>query len=379
VTSDWSDPSAEDESALDRERRRAERAARRREREARRRESRGALADRVRDLLHGHPKEPPLEAAEGDRDRPPAPPPAPSAPPPTRPPRGPSEIRRRRRLLAVGALVAAIGVAGLIGVAIHGSGGGGGSQVSTQAAPSKTITIPEGYDRPEIASAAKQQGIRGDYLKASESAKGFDPTKYGANNPQSLEGFLFPATYDLPRHPTAEDLVVRQLAAFKQYISKVNMSYARSKNLTTYDVLIIASMVEREVQVPKERKLVAAVIYNRLHAGMPLQIDATIRFAESNYTKPLTTSDLQLNSPYNTYVNSGLPPGPIGNPGLASIDAAAHPSQASYLYYVVKPNTCGEHTFATTAAQFARAKAAYDRARQAAGGRAPTPANCPGA
>ena len=105
------------------------------------------------------------------------------------------------------------------------------------------------------------------------------------------------------------------------------MSYARSKNLTTYDVLIIASMIEREVQVPKERKLVAAVIYNRLHDGMPLQIDATIRFATDNYTKPLTASDLQLDSPYNTYTNSGLPPGPIGNPGLASIQAAAHPAR----------------------------------------------------
>ena len=133
----------------------------------------------------------------------------------------------------------------------------------------------------QIAAIAKQAGLRGDYLKASESFKGFDPAKYGAQSPQSLEGFLFPATYELPRHPTADDLVARQLDAFKQNISQVNMGYARSKNLTTYDVLIIASMIEREVQVPKERKLVAAVIYNRLHDGMPLQIDATIRFART--------------------------------------------------------------------------------------------------
>jgi uncharacterized YceG family protein len=142
-------------------------------------------------------------------------------------------------------------------------------------------------------------------------------------------------------------------------------------------VVIIASMIEREVQVPKERALVAAVIYNRLHAGMPLQIDATVRYASGNFTEPISPSELEINSPYNTYTNSGLPPGPIGNPGLDSIEGAAHPAQEPYLYYVVKPNTCGEHTFATTEAEFSRAKAAYDEARAANGGNAPTPANCP--
>jgi UPF0755 protein len=286
-------------------------------------------------------------------------------------------VHWRRRLIAAGALVAALVVVLVIALAIHRSNGDGG-QVATQAAPVRMITIPEGYDRREIAALAKENGIRGDYMKASEQVKGFGPARYGAQNPQSLEGFLFPATYELPRHPTVDDLVTRQLAAFKQYISNVNMGYAKSKNLTTYDVLTIASMIEREVQVPKERKLVAAVVYNRLHDGMPLQIDATIRFAENNYTKPLGQSDLHLNSPYNTYTNAGLPPGPISNPGLASIQAAAHPARVSYLYYVVKPNTCGEHTFATTNAEFQRAQAAYNKAREAAGGQAPTPANCPG-
>ncbi len=377
---DWGDELVDDEAARERERRRAEREARRRERLQRRSESRGALGDRVKDLLSGDgspssgsgatepvagPQEPPL---------PPRPPSRPPAPPP-----GPRDAHRRRRFAAAAAGVAVIAVIVVVAIAIGSSDDGAPTSTTTQAAPTRTITIPEGYDRRQIAAVAKQEGIRGDYLKASESAKGFNPGKYGAQSPQSLEGFLFPATYDLPRHPDAEDLVVRQLDAFKQYVSQVNMSYARSKNLTTYDVLIIASMIEREVQVPKERKLVAAVIYNRLHDGMRLQIDATIRFAENNYTKPLTESDLTLDSPYNTYANYGLPPGPIGNPGLASIQAAAHPADVSYLYYVVKPNTCGEHTFATTQAQFDRAEAAYENARQAAGGEAPTPADCPGA
>jgi len=273
-----------------------------------------------------------------------------------------------RPLPGAGIVVAAV-------AAIRHSGNGG--EVTIEAGPAKTVTIPEGYDRKQITEIAKQAGLRGDYLKASESFKGFDPAKYGAEGAQSLEGFLFPATYELPRRPTVDDLVARQLDAFEQNISQVNMGYASSKNLTTYDVLIIASMIEREVQVPKERKLVAAVIYNRLHAGMPLQIDATVRYASGNFTEPISPSELQIDSPYNTYTTPGLPPGPIGNPGLASIQAAAHPAQEPYLYYVVKPNTCGEHTFATTEAEFSRAKAAYDEARAANGGQAPTPANCP--
>jgi UPF0755 protein len=315
----------------------------------------------------------PAEPPERAEPNPPAEQPPP--PPPPRGPRPPLDPYRRRLLAIVGLIVAAGAVALIAAFAIHhlGNNGGASATTTTSAGPVKQLTIPEGEDRRQIAALAKQNGIRGDYLKASQSYKGFDPAKYGAQNPSSLEGFLFPATYDLPRHPTADDLVVRQLAAFKQYVSKVNMSYARSKNLTTYDVLTIASMIEREVQVPKERKLVAAVIYNRLHDGMPLQIDATIRFAENNYTKALTNSDLQLSSPYNTYTNGGLPPGPIGNPGLASIEAAAHPASVRYLYYVVKPGTCpAQHTFATTSAEFDKAKAAYDQARAAAGDTSPT-------
>jgi len=357
---EWSDPSAEEDAAQERERRRVERDARRRERGERRRETRDALGDRVKDWVkRGAP-----------------PPDTPRAPPPT-PPRPRDDVYWRRRLFAFGALVAAVALVVAAVAAIREFRNGGEAKVATQAGPAKTITIPEGYDRSEVAEIAKQAGLRGDYLKASQSFKGFDPARYGAQSPQSLEGFLFPATYELPRRPTDDDLVARQLAAFKQNVSQVNMRYARSKNLTTYDLLIIGSMIEREVQVPKERKLVAAVIYNRLHNDMPLQIDATIRYASGNFTKPISPSELQIDSPYNTYENSGLPPGPIGNPGLASIEAAAHPARVSYLYYVVKPNTCGEHTFATTEAQFSRAKAAYDQARAANGGNAPTPANCP--
>jgi UPF0755 protein len=306
---------------------------------------------------------------------PPDPPTAYAAQPPPPPPRGPRNVRRRRLLAAAGVLIVVIGiVAAVAALAHHYTAGGGSSTASTKTGPVKKVTIPEGYDRRQTAALVKDAGISGDYMKASESFKGFDPAKYGAQNPSSLEGFLFPATYELPRHPTVDDLIGRQLDAFKQYISQVNMSYAKSKNLTTYDVLIIASMIEREAVVDKDRNLIAAVIYNRLHDGMPLQIDATIRFAENNYTQPLTNSDLQINSPYNSYTNTGLPPTPIGNPGLASIEAAAKPANVNYLYYVAKPNGCG-HFFTASYSAFQQAEARYESARQAAGGQSPT--NCP--
>jgi UPF0755 protein len=238
------------------------------------------------------------------------------------------------------------------------------------------LTIPEGYSRPQIAEVAKQAGLTGDYMKASAKQKGFDPAKYGAKGAKDLEGFLFPATYELERGASAQDLVTKQLDAFKQNIAQVNLKPAKAKQLTTFDVLTIAAMVDREVQVPKERRLVAAVIRNRIKDGMPLGIDATVRFAVDNYTKPLTKSELSSNSPYNTRKFAGLPPGPIGNPGLAAIEAAAAPVTVDYLFYVVKPGTCGEHTFASTEAEFEKASRQYEQARQEAGGQSPT--DCPG-
>ena len=136
-------------------------------------------------------------------------------------------------------------------------------------------------------------------------------------------------------------------------------------------MVTIASMVEREAQLESERPLIAAVIYNRLHEGMPLGIDATIRCATGNYEEPLTESELAVDSPYNTRTHAGLPPGPIGSPGLASIEAAAHPAKVDYLFYVVKPGACGEHSFSSSEAQFEADVARYNEAREAAGGESP--------
>jgi uncharacterized YceG family protein len=234
-----------------------------------------------------------------------------------------------------------------------------------------TITIPEGLSRREVDPLVRDAGVGGSYLDASLRSPLLDPADYGAEDARNLEGFLFPATYELPRSPTAAQLIERQLDAFRERIRGVDLGYARSKNLTVYDLLIIASMIEREVQIPAERRLVAAVIYNRLKQDIPLGIDATIRFAVGNYTEPLSPSELETQSPYNTRLYGDLPPGPIGNPGEAAIRAAANPARVGYLYYVVKPYTCGEHVFSTSYAEFEQNAAEYQEALEAEGG-APT-------
>ena len=169
-------------------------------------------------------------------------------------------------------------------------------------------------------------------------------------------------------------LVERQLQTFKREFPKVDLRAAKRRNLTAYDVITIASMVEREAQLPRERRLIASVIYNRLREGIPLGIDATVRFATNNWTRPLTQSQLSIDSPYNTRSRRGLPPGPIGSPGLAAMRAAANPRRTGYLFYVVKPGTCGEHDFSETDAEFQKDVDRYNRERERRGGKSPT--NC---
>jgi UPF0755 protein len=271
--------------------------------------------------------------------------------------RADQRVRRRRRLLFGGLAVALLALLAASALAYR--------HFHDPAPPPEpelrtiTLTIPEGYDREQTAELAREVGLTGSYLKASEGR----------------EGFLFPDTFELEKGAPASDLVQLQLEDFKRRIAGVKMDYARSKNLTTRDVVTIASMIEREAGLASQRKLVAAVIYNRLHEGIPLGIDATVRFATGNYDRPLTESELAVDSPYNTRVNAGLPPGPIDSPGLASIEAAAHPAGVSYLYYVTEPGTCGKLAFSDTAAEFEADVARYNEARAAAGGNSPD--TCP--
>jgi UPF0755 protein len=176
---------------------------------------------------------------------------------------------------------------------------------------------------------------------------------------KSVEGFLFPALYEFTPATTADELVAKQLAAFEQRWAGVDLRAARARGRSPYDVLSIASMVERETVAPRERALVAAVIHNRLDRGMPLGIDATIRYGLGiPGTRPLKREHLESDSPYNTRRFKGLPPTPIGNPGLASIRAAARPARVDYLYFVRKPDKI-HHFFTADEAEFCQKSLEY--------------------
>ena len=233
------------------------------------------------------------------------------------------------------------------------------------------LTVAEGLSAKEVAPRIKDD-VGGDYVAAAGSAAALRRARALGlpRSAKTTEGFLFPATYDLTEGAEAKDLVARQLEAFADNASGIDYKRAKRGNLTRYDVLIIASMIEREVQLDRERPLVASVIYNRLKDGMPLGIDATIRYYENNWSQPLKQSELDRDEPYNTRLRRGLPPTPIGNPGLASLRAAARPAKSSYLFYVVKPGTRG-HAFSSTDAEFQRDVDRYNSAREANGGNAP--------
>jgi uncharacterized YceG family protein len=233
------------------------------------------------------------------------------------------------------------------------------------------VTIPEGLSRREAANAVGKSGIEGSYLKASGSKRTLARARrLGApKGSRTAEGFLFPATYELKAGSNAGDLVDKQLDAFRDNFRRIDLNRAKRKNLTRYDLVIIASMVERETACDDERPLISSVIYNRLSQDIPLGIDATIRYAENNWSKPLKQSELDRDGPYNTRIRQGLPPTPIGNPGLASLKAAAAPAKSDYIFYVAKPGA--SHAFSSTDAEFARDVAAYNRAREENGGKAP--------
>ena len=238
-----------------------------------------------------------------------------------------------------------------------------------------SVTIPEGLSRREAAPAIDKSGVEGSYLRASGSDAALARArKLGApRRAKTLEGFLFPATYELKAGASARDLVDKQLDAFRDNIGAIDLKQAKRKRLSRYDVVIIASMIERETSSDKERPLIASVIYNRLRQDIKLGIDATIRYAENNWKRPLLQSQLDRDGPYNTRLRLGLPPTPIGNPGRASLKAAANPAKTDYIFYVAKPGAC--HAFSSTDAQFARDVAAYEAAREKNGGNAP-PQKC---
>ena len=260
----------------------------------------------------------------------------------------------------------------LVAGAVAGCGGTGSA-----APPTTTIrqlrqfrvVFPEGFTRAQmaarvtaVAKIAEHESHRKVKLSgngyAAATAKPRTVLGFGSKK-LPLEGFLFPDTYNFDRKSMSAQLVQDQVGEFTSKWSRLNLSYARSKNLTPYDVLTIASMVEGEAQVPSERPLVAAVIYNRLHAHMALGIDATLRYGlHIPPTESLTQSELHDPTPYNTRVHDGLPPTPINNPGIAALEAAANPAKVDYLYFVRKPDH-KHHYFTANYQDFLQHEAQY--------------------
>jgi len=303
------------------------------------------------------------------------PPIQPPAQPPPAAPAPPARRSQRARLGALLALaVAIVAVVLLLSSLLHSSS----HRKPPPPIPVVKVLIPEGKTRAQIAQIAAADRLSGNYRTASKRSPLLNPVRYGApTGTPDLEGFLFPATYDmLPGAPVAR-LVEEQLLAFRERFGVEDIERARALHLTPYQLLIVASMVEREAQVPGDRPKIAAVIYNRLRLGMPLGVDATIYYAIeqrtgiATYTRELTEAQLHNDSPYNTRTHVGLPPTPISNPGLASIEAAAHPAHVSSLYYVLAPDGCGEHVFSRTLGEFEVAAAAYHAALSKNGGHLP--------
>lgn len=226
------------------------------------------------------------------------------------------------------------------------------------------VTFPEGYTIEKMAKRLQTEHIcsAADFLKAVKQTNYKEPFLQDVQEHKGtryrLEGYLFPDTYDFSRGESAHKVVNEMLADFQRHIAPVLHETKGSKQSLT-DLVTIASMVEAEVKVESERPEIASVIYNRMHRTPPmkLQIDATVEYAMGHHADVVTYHDLNVDSPYNTYRNPGLPPGPICNPGIESIDAALHPKHTSYLYYVAKNDGTGGHYFARTMAEQVRNEA----------------------
>jgi UPF0755 protein len=223
-----------------------------------------------------------------------------------------------------------------------------------------SVTIPEGFVLTQIAERLETKaGIpKADFLGLAQG----HADEFSADHPYladaykgSLEGYLFPKTYRIKQGSTARDVIEMMLKQFDAEMKSVDTSEATSHGLSFNQLVVLASMIERESKLDKERPLVASVIYNRLARGMRLEIDATIEYILPGNRFRLTNRDLRVKSPYNTYRLAGLPPGPISNPGLAALEAAASPADTDYLYYVLTGKD-GSHTFATNKADFLIAK-----------------------
>jgi UPF0755 protein len=230
-------------------------------------------------------------------------------------------------------------------------------------APSVLVTIPEGLRIEQIADLLQAKGVTqaAPLLEAMQNTASGDDKLLASRPDGSLQGYLFPDTYYFEVNATPAAIIKKMLGDLDQRVDPSLQQAFQAEGLTVQQALTLASIVEREAQAPSERPIIASVFLNRLKQQIPLGADPTVQFALTQdpasvasygwWKQDLTVADLKIDSPYNTYVTAGLPPGPICDPGLDSIAAVAHPAQTNYLYFVAKNDGSGSHAFATTLAE----------------------------
>jgi UPF0755 protein len=218
------------------------------------------------------------------------------------------------------------------------------------------VTFPEGLELREVAQiTAESLGVSAQaFVKRAESGE-YSLPPYLPEGTDTMEGFLFPKTYEMPANASVEQVIATLFGQFEAEVQELPWDRAKSLGVSPYEVVIVASMIEREARVDSDRSKVAAVIYNRLDDGMRLQIDATVQYAIPGENRILTFDDYEYPSPYNTYLHGGLPPTPVAQPGLASLEAALNPADVDYLYYLLVEENTGRHEFFESEAEFCAA------------------------
>jgi UPF0755 protein len=217
-----------------------------------------------------------------------------------------------------------------------------------------SVTFPEGYTVEQTAvRAARDLDVgRKRFLKLATSGK-FSAPPYLPKGKKTVEGFLYPNTYDFVKDVGPKDVIDRLLTSFEEQVAGLPWERAEQLRVTPYEVVTIGSLIEQEARFAPDRRKIARVIYNRLKRRMPLQIDATIQYARGSF-EPILLKDREIKSPYNTYLHPGLPPTPIGNPGRSSLSAALTPTAGNWLYYVLIDCDTGRHYFTDSLRDFNR-------------------------
>lgn len=224
------------------------------------------------------------------------------------------------------------------------------------------FTVPEGYTLAQIAETFENtgNGTAEEFLAETENGEfDFEYNDQMAEGSSRYEGFLYPDTYEIYKNESAHSIIQRMLSRFEEIYDAEAADSEMTSQYSVFELVTAASLVEREVKLDDERPLVASVIYNRLDKGMKLQMCSTVQYALGTPKARLMNSDLEVDSPYNTYKVEGLPKGPIASPGQASIAAALHPASTDYLYFVLTEAGSGQHNFASTGDDFSSYREDY--------------------